>query len=123
MFSFHENNHYMESQHWNSRCKQVKNINQKEEDRFSSSISTEVSKVFDKVAGFIEVIFVFGGGATPLEWSLFGKLQARISEFGKDNMIPIVYLDSAFSRFLNVQGLYQVALRLRPNRKEVKVTN
>ncbi|MBD7970285.1 ParM/StbA family protein [Paenibacillus gallinarum] len=104
-----------------NKWEHVKNINQKEEDRFSSSISTEVSKVFDKVAGFIEVIFVFGGGATPLEWSLFGKLQARISEFGKDNMIPIVYLDSAFSRFLNVQGLYQVALRLRPNRKEASV--
>lgn len=100
----------------------VKSINQKEEDRFASSISSEVSKVFDKVAGFIEVIFVFGGGATPLEWSLFDKLQARISEFGKDNLIPIVYLDSSFSRFLNVQGLYQVSLRVRPNRKEASVS-
>ncbi|MEK4529807.1 ParM/StbA family protein [Paenibacillus sp. FSL H8-0104] len=99
----------------------IKNINESEEDRFAASISSEISKVFDKVAGFIEVIFVFGGGATPLEWSLFGKLQERIAEFGENNLIPIVYLDSAFSRFLNVQGLYQVALRLRPNRKDAAV--
>lgn len=90
----------------------VKQVNQTEEDRFGEVVASEVSKVFSKVGGFIEVIFVFGGGATPLEWSLFQKLQERTSEFGDDNLLPIVYLDSAFSRFLNVQGLYQVALRL-----------
>lgn len=90
----------------------VKEVNQSEEHRFGDVVSGEVSKVFSKVGGFIEVIFVFGGGATPLEWSLFNKLQSRVAEFGDDNLLPIVYLDSAFSRFLNVQGLYQVALRL-----------
>lgn len=92
----------------------VRTVNQTEENRFGDVVSSEVSKVFSKVGGFIEVIFVFGGGATPLEWSLFTKLQERIAEFGDDNLLPIVYLDSKFSRFLNVQGLYQVALRLRP---------
>ena len=92
----------------------VREVNQSEEHRFGDVVSGEVSKVFSRVGGFIEVIFVFGGGATPLEWSLFEKLQARVAEFGDDNLLPIVYLDSAFSRFLNVQGLYQVALRLRP---------
>lgn len=91
----------------------VKNVNQSEENRFGDVVSGEVSKVFSRVGGFIEVIFVFGGGATPLEWSLFEKLQSRVSEFGDDNLLPIVYLDSNFSRFLNVQGLYQVAQRLR----------
>lgn len=91
----------------------VKNVNQSEESRFGDVVSGEVSKVFSRVGGFIEVIFVFGGGATPLEWSLFQKLQSRVSEFGDDNLLPIVYLDSDFSRFLNVQGLYQVAQRLR----------
>lgn len=93
----------------------VKNVNQSEENRFGDVVSSEVSKVFSRVGGFIEVIFVFGGGATPLEWSLFNKLQSRVAEFGDDNLLPIVYLDSAFSRFLNVQGLFQVAQRLRPN--------
>lgn len=91
----------------------VKEVNQSEEHRFGDIVSSEVSKVFSRVGGFIEVIFVFGGGATPLEWSLFQKLQSRVAEFGDDNLLPIVYLDSAFSRFLNVQGLYQVALQLR----------
>lgn len=91
----------------------VKNVNQSEENRFGDVVSSEVSKVFSRVGGFTEVIFVFGGGATPLEWSLFQKLQSRVAEFGDDNLLPIVYLDSDFSRFLNVQGLYQVAQRLR----------
>lgn len=95
-------------QKWNH----VKEINQSEEGRFGELVASEVSKVFSKVGGFVEVIFVFGGGATPLEWSLFKKLQERTAEFGADNLLPIVYLDSKFSRFLNVQGLYQVALRL-----------
>ncbi|WP_078598407.1 ParM/StbA family protein [Evansella clarkii] len=98
----------------------VKNVNQAEENRFGDVVSSEVSKVFSRVGGFIEVIFVFGGGATPLEWSLFEKLQQRVAEFGDDNLLPIVYLDSDFSRFLNVQGLYQVAQRLRPAAKRKK---
>lgn len=92
----------------------VRNVNQEEENRFGDIVSSEVSKVFSRVGGFTEVIFVFGGGATPLEWSLFQKLQDRVAEFGEDNLLPIVYLDSAFSRFLNVQGLYQLARQSRP---------
>lgn len=90
----------------------VKEINQSEEYRFGDIVAAEVSKVFSRVGGFIEVIFVFGGGATPLEWSLFGKLQSRVAEFGTNNLIPIVYLESSFSRYLNAQGLHQVALLL-----------
>lgn len=99
----------------------VKSVNESEENRFGDVVAAEVSKVFSRVGGFIEVIFVFGGGATPLEWSLFNKLQARVAEFGDDNLLPIVYLDSKFSRFLNVQGLYQVALRLRPKTEPKKL--
>lgn len=98
----------------------VKNINQSEEARFGDVVSGEVSKVFSRVGGFIEVIFVFGGGASPLEWSLFNKLQSRIKEFGEDNLLPIVYLDSAYSRFLNVQGLTQVAMRLDQKKQKEK---
>lgn len=96
----------------------VSNVNQAEENRFGDVVAGEVSKVFSRVGGFIEVIFVFGGGATPLEWSLFQKLKDRVAEFGEDNLLPIVYLDSKFSRFLNVQGLYQVALRLEPDKEK-----
>ena len=95
----------------------VKQVNQNEEHRFGDVVSAEVSKVFSKVGGFIEVIFVFGGGASPLEWSLFDQLQQRVKEIGVDNLLPIVYLDSQYSRFLNMQGLYQVALRLDRNRQ------
>lgn len=104
--------HHEPSPFTKKKWNHVKNVNQSEENRFGDVVSGEVSKVFSKVGGFTEVIFVFGGGATPLEWSLFNKLQSRVAEFGDDNLLPIVYLDSAFSRFLNVQGLYQVALRL-----------
>lgn len=90
----------------------VKEVNQGEENRFAEVVGAEVSKVFNRTGAFVEVIFVFGGGATPLEWALFDKIQQRVREFGEDNLLPIVYLDSRYSRFLNMQGLYQVALRL-----------
>src|SRR5699024_9576961 len=50
-----------------SKWNHVKTLNQSEEYRFSEIVGSEVSKVFNRVGGFIEVIFVFGGGATPLE--------------------------------------------------------
>lgn len=90
----------------------VKKVNQGEEHRFAEVVGAEVSKVFNKTGAFVEVIFVFGGGASPLEWALFEKIQQRVREFGEDNLLPIVYLDSKYSRFLNMQGLYQVAMRL-----------
>lgn len=92
----------------------VKSVNEAEERRFAGVLANEVSKVFARVGTFTEVIFVFGGGASPLEHAFFTALQERVSEFGSDTLLPIVYLDSKFSRYLNVQGLYQVAKRIRP---------
>lgn len=52
---------------------------------------------------------------------LFNKLQVRVAEFEDDSLFPIVYLDSKFSCFLNIQGLYQLALRLRTKTQPKKL--
>lgn len=90
----------------------VKTVNETQERRFATTVANKVTEVFSNVGSFTEVIFVYGGGATPLEWVLFDEIKRCVSEFGTDNFVPIVYLDSTYSRYLNVQGLYQVAKRL-----------
>lgn len=83
-----------------------------EAERFSDVVVNEVSKVFDRVGGFIEVMYVYGGGATPLRPSLLTKLKAKIRSFGPQQMLPIVYLSSEYSQYLNMQGVYQLANEL-----------
>lgn len=90
----------------------VKTVNETQERRFATTVANKVTEVFSNVGSFTEVIFVYGGGATPLEWVLFDEIKRCVGEFGSDNFVPIVYLDSTYSRYLNVQGLYQVAKRL-----------
>lgn len=92
----------------------IKSENEEQERRFAENLSSEISRAFRKMGGFIEVIFVFGGGATPLEWVLYDQIKEVISKFGDDDSLPIVYLDNKYSQYLNVYGLYQLALRLRP---------
>lgn len=94
----------------------VENIVSEKSAIFSNQLVNEVSKVFSRVGGFVEVIFVYGGGASPLEASLFSRLQELVASFGEEQLLPIVYLDSAYSRFLNEHGLYQLAMRLTPKK-------
>lgn len=93
----------------------VKNTNHEQERRFASVVGSEVTKVFNKVGSFTEVVFVYGGGATPLSHVLFDELNRVIAGFGDNNFVPVVYLESNYSRFLNVQGMFQVAKRLAEN--------
>lgn len=90
----------------------VKNTNHEQERRFAAVVGSEVTKVFNKVGSFTEVVFVYGGGATPLSHVLFDELKRVIAGFGDDNFVPVVYLESDYSRFLNAQGMFQVAKRL-----------
>lgn len=90
----------------------VKEVNAEQERRFAVTVANKVTEVFSNVGSFTEVIFIYGGGATPLEWVLFEEVKKCVEGFGANNFVPIVYLDSMYSRYLNVQGLYEVAARL-----------
>lgn len=94
---------------WNT----VNTVVQEEGARFAQDVRDNVSRVYSSVGSFIEVIFVYGGGATPLESALRPLLDELISGFGTDQFMPIIYLDSNYSRFLNEHGLYALASRLK----------
>lgn len=57
----------------------------------------------------LEAIFVYGGGATPVKKYLFPRLIDCATIGDTSDMIPVLYMDSNYSRFLNRQGLFTVA--------------
>ena len=62
---------------------------------------------------FTEVIYVYGGGANALKEYLYPKLiQVGKSVTPGGVGFPILYLDSAYSRYLNREGLYSIAKRI-----------
>lgn len=94
------------------RIEKIETVNHGQIEQFSNIVADEVSKVFRRVGGFVDVIFVYGGGATPLEQALFNKIAERVDEFKMNDLLPIVYLDSSYSRYLNVHGLTELAKRM-----------
>lgn len=84
----------------------VKDVVDAEAAKFTDEIVSDTSRIYTGVGSFVEAIFVSGGGATPLEPWLFNKLQDLIASYGTEQLVPIIYLDSAYSRYLNATGLY-----------------
>lgn len=73
-----------------------------------NNIIKEVSRILR--SGTTEVIYVYGGGATPMKEALYDKLIEKTRNFSGGDAYPILYLDSSYSRNLNREGLYNVAL-------------
>ena len=63
-----------------------------------------------RAGSFIEVLYIYGGGATPVKDQLYERLLGTVKALGgADVMFPVLYLDSRYSRFLNRQGLFVIA--------------
>lgn len=79
-------------------------------DIFTAELTRQFASVLERNGAFAEVVYVYGGGATPVQESLYPKLiQAIQRAFGKDAFMPVLYLDSSYSRCLNRDGLYLLA--------------
>lgn len=77
---------------------------------FTDELARQFSGVLERNGAFAEVVYVYGGGATPVQASLYPKLiQAIQRAFGRDAFMPVLYLDSSYSRCLNRDGLYLLA--------------
>lgn len=86
-------------------------------DRASNIFSKELSREFIKVlsvlgAAGVDVVYIYGGGATPIKKWLQKDIIEAAKLVGKGElMFPILYLDSRYSRYLNREGLFIIADR------------
>lgn len=76
---------------------------------FSREIMKEYSNIFRKVGLRTEVIYIYGGGADAVKKTLYPMI-IEASTLEDCNCLPVIYLDSSYSRDLNRTGLYEVAL-------------
>lgn len=82
---------------------------------FVRDIRTAFTNIFHKVGQTTQVIWVYGGGATPMQKTLEPVLIAE-TKVGQGENIPILWMDSSYSRDLNRNGLYEAAVHgLRDN--------
>ena len=87
----------------------IKDIVDAEAADLVNEIGKEISRILR--SGTVEVIYVYGGGATPLKDVLYTRLMEKTKTFAGEDEFPILYLDSSYARNLNREGLYQMALK------------
>lgn len=92
------------------QLEEVQEVVDAEVNIFTDELSRQFSGVLERNGAFAEVVYVYGGGATPVRSSLYPKLVKAIKKtFGEDAFMPVLYLDSSYSRCLNRDGLYLLA--------------
>ena len=80
---------------------------------FVNEVAMQFSKIMNRVGSYIEVVYVYGGGATPVKNDLYPALIEKARSFGGGEVLyPILYLDSRYSRYLNREGLFIMADKL-----------
>lgn len=91
----------------------VQHIVDEEIDGFASEIEMQFRSVIGTYGVGLELVYVFGGGATSMRNKLYPMLLKALSDFGGVGMSgPVLYLDSRYSRNLNRNGLYILADKL-----------
>lgn len=79
-----------------------------EESRYLvSDIVSSFTDVLAQAGATTEAVYVYGGGAGPIKELLHPALLAAAGD------IPVLYLDSRYSRHLNREGLYLMASALQ----------
>ena len=67
-----------------------------------SKIVTRVKQINRSLGNTVDVLYVYGGGANDLKTELYDALKLAFPD------TPIIYMDSKYSRRLNVMGLYSM---------------
>lgn len=76
---------------------------------YARDVMKEFTNIFRKVGVRTDVIYVYGGGANNVRECLYPMIIAA-STLEKDGFgLPVIYLDSAYSRDLNRNGLFEAA--------------
>lgn len=80
---------------------------EEERNTFVNEVIQQFRKVCGRVGTWIEVVYVYGGGAGKLKDKLYPALIKTSKDF--DASFPVLYLDSNYSRNLNREGLLYIA--------------
>ena len=95
-----------------SKRAEVQSIIDTEINIFTDELVRQFSTVLERSGAFAEVVYVYGGGATDVKESLYPKLVKAIKRtFGEDAFMPVLYLNSTYSRCLNRDGLFKFACK------------
>lgn len=77
---------------------------------FVSEVVTKFAQIISRVGTQLDVIYVYGGGATPVKNELYDRMLEKVKAVsGGQVTIPVLYLDSWYSRCLNREGLFAMA--------------
>lgn len=82
---------------------------EKEINIFVRDVIKEYTNIFRKVGIRTDVVYVYGGGANSVQEYLYPMLN-RASVLDDNMSVPVIYLDSNYSRDLNRNGLYEAAV-------------
>ncbi|WP_314191985.1 hypothetical protein [uncultured Arthrobacter sp.] len=85
-----------------------------EAEYLAEEIGARFEDVLAEVGGTTEVVYVYGGGSGPVKEILRPVLQKAAGG------IPVLYLDAAYSRHLNREGLYLAAKAVEVQKPEGK---
>lgn len=93
-----------------ARHEKVWSVVQEEIQGFAAEVIQEFRRCISRVGSYTEVVYVYGGGATPVKNELYPLLIGVAKSLGgEDVAYPVLYLDSQYSRHLNREGLYLIA--------------
>lgn len=82
---------------------------------FAREVIDEYNRVLSHVKLGVDVVYVYGGGANPMRSTLYPAL-IEASRMDEDVYTPVIWLNSAYSRDLNRNGLYLIASQARAAR-------
>lgn len=87
---------------------------------FVTELAETFAAVLADVGALTDVAYVYGGGSGPLREQLHDMLLAKASEMNSADSFPVMYLDSAYSRNLNREGLMIAASTVAKGRTKKK---
>ena len=96
------------------RFDRAKGYVDEEAEYLGEEIGARFEDVLAEVGGTTEVVYVYGGGSGPIKEILRPVLQKAAGG------IPVLYLDAAYSRHLNREGLYLATKAVEVQKPEGK---
>lgn len=97
----------------------VKQYVDAETEFFAKEIAEHLGGVLRALGAKTEVGYVYGGGSGQIKDALYPALVAKVQEMNTIGGFPVLYLDAAYSRHLNREGLF-IAVKAMESRDAAK---